>query len=129
MCGREYALRWCVAGNVFTVRRHGRPDICDGSGCGPAEDTVREVRRGAVVPRLRWIELPYPHTDDGRFALQREHLLHEGVFYSLECERAEDRALLHSERARHIENGWYGRGAKAKAKRAAQQLADLAATI
>jgi hypothetical protein len=75
---------------------------------------------------LQWVEEPYPHTADGRFQLHKEQPIHEGTYWALVCTRPEDQSLLHSPAARHIENGWYGPGAKARAKRAARQLVELA---
>lgn len=84
---------------------------------------------GIRARRLVWVDKPYPRTDDDRFVLQREHGLHESVYWSFACSHEDDQRLLQSEAARHIENGWFGRGAKRKAKAAAQQLADLAALL
>lgn len=43
------ATRWSSwnTGGALTMRRHGWPEICDGSGCEPVESTVGRTRSDA----------------------------------------------------------------------------------
>jgi hypothetical protein len=54
-CGRVYALRWPAwnDGGTLTLRRHGSPDICDGSGCDPVDGTLKRTRPAAAAAVMR----------------------------------------------------------------------------
>jgi hypothetical protein len=62
-------------------------------------------------------------TDDGRFMIQKERIRHDGTFTSLMIrDPADQRTADHL----GIETGFYGRGAVAKVRAAAQAIADAA---